>query len=106
MLNYPDHCVLYRFTPCGLTATDMTIAWFVRADTEEGVGCDKDAVTWLWCHTTLELEDEFIIRRNSEGVNSRFFEPGLYNPEFERLCMDFITWYLAALSHDATRNDA
>lgn len=104
MLNYPDHCVLYRFTPRGLTATDMTIVWFVRVDAEEGVDYDKEAVTWLWHHTTLE--DEFIIRRNSEGVNSRFFEPGPYNPEFERLCMDFITWYLAALSHDATRNDA
>ncbi|MGI9284728.1 MAG: aromatic ring-hydroxylating oxygenase subunit alpha [Pseudomonadales bacterium] len=104
MLNYPDHCVLYRFTPRGLTETDMTIVWFVRADAEEGVDYSKDAVTWLWHNTTLE--DEFIIRRNSEGVNSRFFEPGPYNPEFEALCMDFIEWYLLAIDQNAAGNKA
>jgi Rieske 2Fe-2S family protein len=92
MLNYPDHCVLYRFTPRGITETDMEIVWFVRGDAQEGVDYDKDAVTWLWHHTTLE--DEYIIRRNSEGVNSRFFQPGPYHPEFERCCLDFVTWYL------------
>jgi len=49
----------------------------------------------LWHHTTLE--DEHIILRNSEGVNSRFFEPGPYHPEFERCCMDFVDWYLKAI---------
>jgi Rieske 2Fe-2S family protein len=92
MLNYPDHCVLYRFTPRGLTATDMEIVWFVRGDAEEGVDYDKDKVTWLWHNTTLE--DEYIIRRNSEGMNSRFFEPGPYHPEFEFLCLEFVVWYL------------
>jgi len=92
MLNYPDHCVLYRFTPRGLTATDMEIVWFVRGDAEEGIDYDKDKVTWLWNKTTLE--DEYIITRNSEGVNSRFFEPGPYHPEFESLCLDFVNWYL------------
>jgi phenylpropionate dioxygenase-like ring-hydroxylating dioxygenase large terminal subunit len=95
MLNYPDHCVLYRFTPRGLTATDMEIVWFVRSDAEEGVDYDKDKVTWLWHHTTQE--DEYIITRNSEGVNSRFFEPGPYHPEFEFLCIEFVDWYLDAM---------
>ena len=95
MLNYPDHCVLYRFTPRGLTATDMEIVWFVRGDAEEGVDYDKDKVTWLWHNTTLE--DEYIITRNSEGVNSRFFEPGPYHPEFEFLCIDFVNWYLETM---------
>jgi phenylpropionate dioxygenase-like ring-hydroxylating dioxygenase large terminal subunit len=95
MLNYPDHCVLYRFTPRGLTATDMEIVWFVRGDAEEGVDYDKDKVTWLWHNTTLE--DEYIITRNSEGVNSRFFEPGPYHPEFEFLCVDFVNWYLETM---------
>ena len=92
MLNYPDHCVLYRYTPRGLTTTDMEIVWFVRGDSQEGIDYDKDKVTWLWHKTTLE--DEYIITRNSEGVNSRFFEPGPYHPEFERLCLDFVNWYL------------
>ncbi|MEP5766183.1 MAG: aromatic ring-hydroxylating dioxygenase subunit alpha [Halieaceae bacterium] len=96
MLNYPDHCVLYRFTPRGLTSTDMEIVWFVRGDAEEGVDYERDAVTWLWHHTTLE--DEYIITRNSEGVNSRFFEPGPYHPGYEYICPDFVNWYLEAMA--------
>ena len=96
MLNYPDHCVLYRFTPRAITETDMEIVWFVRGDAVEGRDYDREAVTWLWHHTTLE--DEYIITRNSAGVNSRFFEPGPYHPGYEYICPDFVTWYLTALS--------
>lgn len=95
MLNYPDHCVLYRFTPRSLTSTDMEIVWFVRGDAEEGVDYHRDAVTWLWHKTTQE--DEYIISRNSEGVNSRFFEPGPYHPEFESISLDFVDWYLETM---------
>ena len=95
MLNYPDHCVLYRFIPRGITETDMEIVWFVNGDAEEGVDYDKEKLTWLW-HSTA-LEDEFIIRRNSAGVNSHFFEPGPYHPEFEQMSMSFINWYLDTL---------
>jgi phenylpropionate dioxygenase-like ring-hydroxylating dioxygenase large terminal subunit len=96
MLNYPDHCVLYRFIPRGLTATDMEVVWFVNGDAVEGVDYQRDKVTWLWHHTTLE--DEYIITRNSEGVNSRFFEPGPYHPEFEVTLKAFVHWYLATLT--------
>lgn len=95
MLNYPDHCVLYRFIPRSLTQTDMQLVWFVRGDAEEGVDYSKKRVSWLWDHTTQE--DEFIITRNSEGVNSHFFEPGPFHPEFEELSMMFVDWYLKAL---------
>lgn len=99
MLNYPDHCVLYRFIPRGLTATDMEVVWFVNGDAEEGVDYDRDKLTWLWHYTTLE--DEYIISRNSEGVNSRFFEPGPYHPEFEETLQDFVFWYLDTLARPA-----
>jgi len=95
MLNYPDHCVLYRFTPRSVTSTELEIVWFVRGDAEEGKDYSKEAVTWLWHKTTLE--DEYIITRNSEGVNSRFFEPGPYHPEFESCSLDFIAWYLQTM---------
>jgi hypothetical protein len=98
MLNYPDYCVLYRFIPRGLTSTDMEVVWFVRGDAQEGQDYQKDAVTWLWHNTTLE--DEYIISRNNEGVNSQFFDPGPYHPEFESICIEFIDWYLDALTHD------
>lgn len=96
MLNYPDHCVLYRFIPRGLTATDMELVWFVNGDAIEGVDYELDKLTWLWHHTTLE--DEYIIKRNSEGVNSRFFDPGPYHPEFEHTLQCFIRWYRGVLA--------
>jgi len=96
MLNYPDHCVLYRFTPRNLTETDMEVVWYVNGDAVEGVDYEVEKVTWLWHHTSLE--DEYIILRNNEGVNSRFFEPGPYHPEYEATLMEFISWYLKALS--------
>ena len=95
MLNYPDHCVLYRFLPRSLTETDMELVWLVRGDAVEGTDYDLDRLTWLWHHTTLE--DEYIITRNAAGVNSRFFEPGPYHPEFEFTLTQFIHWYLHTL---------
>ena len=99
MLNYPDHCVLYRFIPRSLTSTDMEVVWFVNGDAEEGVDYDLDKLIWLWHSTTLE--DEYIITRNSEGVNSRFFEPGPYHPEFEETLQKFIDWYLQTMGRAA-----
>jgi phenylpropionate dioxygenase-like ring-hydroxylating dioxygenase large terminal subunit len=95
MLNYPDHCVLYRFLPRSLTETDMELVWFVREDAVEGKDYDVAKLTWLWHHTTLE--DEYIITRNAAGVNSRFFEPGPYHPEFEFTLQQFVCWYLHSL---------
>jgi Rieske 2Fe-2S family protein len=95
MLAYPDHCVLYRFTPRTLTATDLEVVWLVNGSAVEGRDYDRDALTWLWHQTTLE--DEHIILRNSAGVNSHFFEPGPYHPQFEALCAQFVSWYLKTL---------
>ncbi len=95
MLNYPDHCVLYRFIPRSLTSTDMELVWFVNEDACEGKDYDKEKLTWLWHHTSLE--DEYIINRNSEGLNSRFFKPGPYHPEFEATLQKFVNWYLHTL---------
>ena len=73
----------------------MELVWFVNGDAEEGVDYDREKLTWLW-HTTTQ-EDEYIITRNSEGVNSHFFEPGPYHPEFEEMSMKFVSWYLDTL---------
>ena len=95
MLNYPDHCVLYRFIPRSLTSTDMQIVWFVNGDAREGTDYDPENVKALWHNTSLE--DKYIITRNSEGVNSQFFEPGPFHPEFEDVSMKFVEWYLDTL---------
>ena len=70
----------------------MEVVWFVNGDAVEDVDYDVKRLTWLWHNTTLE--DEYIISRNSEGVNSRFFEPGPYHPEYEATLTEFIYWYL------------
>jgi len=95
MLNYPDHCVLYRFTPRGRGKCDMHLVWFVKGTAEEGVDYDVGTLTALWDKTTRE--DQYIIMRNSAGVNSQFFEPGPFQPEFENVSMQFTGWYLDTL---------
>jgi len=95
MLNYPDHCVLYRFLPKGLQESEVEIVWFVNGDAEEGKDYSVDRLIELWDFTTQE--DKYIIMRNSEGVNSHFYEPGPYSPVFENLCMNFKEWYLMAV---------
>ncbi|MFK7733390.1 MAG: aromatic ring-hydroxylating dioxygenase subunit alpha [Pseudomonadales bacterium] len=96
LIVYPDHGVMYRFVPRSITRTDMLISWFVRNDAEEGRDYEKEKLTWLWHRTTLE--DEYIIRRNAEGVNSQFYQPGPYHTEYEYACLDFVQWYLARLT--------
>ncbi|MBT3427896.1 MAG: aromatic ring-hydroxylating dioxygenase subunit alpha [Gammaproteobacteria bacterium] len=97
MLNYPDHCIMYRFLPETLTSTNMELTWYVNGDAIEGQDYDKDELIWLWHQTSLE--DEYIITRNSEGVNSRFFEPGPFHPEFEASISQFNRWYLDTLQN-------
>lgn len=95
MLNYPDHCVLYRFLPRGIDDTDLEIVWFVNGDAEEGRDYDVERLTWLWHSTTLE--DKFIITQNRNGVLSHFFEPGPLQPEFEDVLREFLEWYVEYL---------
>ncbi|MEP4485142.1 MAG: aromatic ring-hydroxylating dioxygenase subunit alpha [Halioglobus sp.] len=100
MLNYPDHCVLYRFLPLAIDRTAMEVVWFVAGEAREGVDYSRDKVSWLWHNTTLE--DEYIISRNSAGVHSLLFEPGPLQPEFEQMLVAFHEWYLAHLTGQAT----
>jgi len=98
MLNYPDHCVLFRYVPFGNNRADMEIVWFVDGDAREGVDYDRETLTWLWHVTTLE--DKRIMTLNAAGVNSRFFEPGPQHPEFEDTPKRFVDWYVHALAGD------
>ena len=98
MLNYPDHCLLFRYVPFGKNKTDMEIVWFVNGDAVEGKDYDRDALVWLWDVTTVE--DKRIMQLNAAGVNSRFFEPGPQHPEFEDTPKRFVDWYMHALAGD------
>ena len=74
VLIYNDHAVLYRFIPVDTQNSIQEIIWLVREDAEEGRDYDRERLTWLWDVTTKA--DKFIIEKNQQGVNSRYYEPG------------------------------
>lgn len=76
-LAYPDHGVIYRFTPKGPLATDMEVLWLVAGEAEEGRDYDPETLAWLWDVTSLA--DKTIIERNQAGVRSRAYEPGPFS---------------------------
>jgi len=93
-LAYCDHVVIYRFTPVSLGKSECDITWLVNGDADEGEDYDKKRLTWLWDITTVA--DKRIIEYNSEGVKSRFYEPGPYST-MEEFTWDFMSWYLEAI---------
>ncbi|MEM9845962.1 MAG: aromatic ring-hydroxylating dioxygenase subunit alpha, partial [Pseudomonadota bacterium] len=56
LLVYSDHVVGYRFVPRDVQLTDIEVVWMVRAEAEEGVDYDVDALSWLWHVTSLDDE--------------------------------------------------
>ena len=90
-LAYPDHGLLYLFTPRGVHDTDMQVLWLVDAKAEEGRDYSEDDLIWLWDVTSRA--DKRIIEDNQQGVNSRYYVPGPYGP-MERLTRLFTDWYL------------
>ena len=74
ILIYNDHAVIYRFIPVDKDTSAQEIIWLVRDDAVEGRDYDRERLTWLWDVTTRA--DKFIVEKNQEGVNSRFYEPG------------------------------
>jgi len=95
LLAYPDHGVVYRFAPRGVTECEMELLWLVRADAREGIDYDKARLTWLWQVTTEA--DKRIIEHTARGVRSRFFEPGPLAP-MEYNERRYIDWYLGEIA--------
>ena len=93
-LAYPDHGLIYRFSPNTVQSTDMEVIWLVREDARAGADYDLERLTWLWRVTSLA--DKRIIELNQQGVNSRFYEPGPYTP-MEQHTRRFVEWILTEL---------
>jgi Rieske 2Fe-2S family protein len=93
-LAYPDHGMMYLFTPRAPQKTDMEILWLVRDDAREGDDYDRERLTWLW-HVT-SVADKLIIDQNQQGVNSRYYVPGPYGP-MEAQTRAFVEWYLGQI---------
>lgn len=98
-LAYPDHGLIYLFTPRAPQKTDMEVLWLVRDDAREGKDYDRERLTWLW-HVT-SVADKQIIDQNQLGVNSRYYAPGPYGP-MEAQTRSFVEWYLGQIHPSAT----
>ncbi|TDJ18637.1 MAG: aromatic ring-hydroxylating dioxygenase subunit alpha [Deltaproteobacteria bacterium] len=97
-LAYPDHGLIYLFTPRAPQKTDMEVLWLVRDDAREGKDYDRERLTWLW-HVT-SVADKQIIDQNQLGVNSRYYAPGPYGP-MEAQTRSFVEWYLGQIHPSA-----
>ena len=93
-LAYPDHGLIYRFSPRAVQSTDMEVIWLVRADAQAGVDYDQERLTWLWRVTSVA--DKRIIELNQQGINSRSYQPGPYSP-MEQHTQRLVEWILAEL---------
>jgi Rieske 2Fe-2S family protein len=94
LLAYSDHVVAYVFTPVEHEHSRCEIYWFVRGDAEEGKDYDVDELTWLWDITTQA--DKEIIVNNSQGVHSKYYEPGPFS-NMEAMEQRYIDWILQEL---------
>jgi Rieske 2Fe-2S family protein len=70
-IAYPDHGVLYRFTPHTPATCSLEVVWLVKANAKEGVDYDLERVTWLW--RVASKQDKRIVEDNQLDVNSRFY---------------------------------
>ena len=104
MLNYPDYCVLYRFTPRGMDRTDMELVWFVHGDAQEGRDYERDALNWLWDRTTRGGPDHHppaTARVCTRGSSSRARTTRNRND----CASSSFDWYLEALARLRSRQE-
>ncbi len=97
-LAYPDHGLMYLFTPRAPQKTDMEVVWLVREDAREGDDYDRERLAWMW-HVT-SVADKRILDQNQKGVNSRYYAPGPYGP-MEAQTRSFVEWYLGQVHPSA-----
>ena len=92
MLAYSDHVVAYVFYPLAHDKAGLDVLWLVNGNAVEGKDYDRDALTWLWHHTTLQ--DLKNIRDNRLGVRTRVYDPGKISG-MERPESVYVEWLLA-----------
>lgn len=97
-LSYPDHTVIYRFIPHGVSECEMEILWLVHGEAEAGRDYDPEALSWMWIVTSEA--DKRITEDNQKGVNSRYYQPGPL-AVMEGRQRRFVEWYLTGMGRAA-----
>jgi len=90
-----DHSILFRITPVGPNATELTTKWLVHKEAKEGTDYDLGKLTKVWVNTNAE--DKRIIENNQQGVNSPAYRPGPYTAIEEAGTKQFTDWYCALM---------
>ena len=93
-LIYCDYVAVYRFIPVDKDTSIQEIIWLVRDDADLGSETAVDRLKWLWDVTTIS--DKFIIEKNQEGINSRYYKPGPFS-NMEKYTRLFVDFYLERL---------
>ncbi|MGQ7847145.1 aromatic ring-hydroxylating oxygenase subunit alpha [Granulosicoccus sp. 3-233] len=92
----PDHAIVFRVTPLSPTETQVTTKWLVHKDAVEGRDYDVQRLSEVWNATNDE--DRRVVEDNQKGINSPAYEPGPYSAVQERSVMEFVDWYIQAMT--------
>lgn len=100
---YPAHAFVFGvdygwafgLQPKSATETTLTAHWYVNQNAVEGKDYRPEAVAEFWDVTTRQ--DIHLCTINQQGVNSRRYTPGPYNPGQEDDLDHFLDYYVEKL---------
>jgi len=103
MCFYPGHAMVFGvdygwafgLQPRSATETTLTAHWYVNKHAIQGRDYNPDSVAEFWDVTTRQ--DIYLCTINQQGVNSRRYTPGPYNPGQEDDLDHFLDYYMEKL---------
>lgn len=93
---YIDHWWTIAIRPISAHRTELIYSWFVREDAVEGEDFDMERLYEVG-HIT-QSEDNALIERTQQGIDSRYFTPGPIGADVEPALHDFVANYLKFLA--------
>jgi Rieske 2Fe-2S family protein len=93
-----DHGMAYSLNPAAPTESLLTVHWYVNDTAEEGRDYELKNVIAFWDAT--HRQDISLCAINQQGVNSRRYVAGPYNPSEEDEIDHFLDFYTSLLATD------
>eukprot|EP00658_Telonema_sp_P-2_P063724 TRINITY_DN524_c0_g1_i1.p1 TRINITY_DN524_c0_g1~~TRINITY_DN524_c0_g1_i1.p1 ORF type:complete len:476 (-),score=110.91 TRINITY_DN524_c0_g1_i1:559-1986(-) len=90
-----DYAVSFRVLPISATETEVVTTWLVPQDAVQGIDYDLEQLTVVWEETNKQ--DQMLVERVQQGVQSPAFIPGRYNIEHESGVYEFVEWYATTM---------
>ena len=95
-----DHVLNFRVLPISATQTQVQTTWLVHKDAVEERDYDMTRLTEVW--ETTNDEDRRVVEENQIGITSPAYRPGPYSPVQESGVVQFIDWYVRAMTRAMT----